>query len=407
MTENPYTPLRDYLLTEKRADFVLTFEEIETILGFGLPRSAQRAEWWDNDTVHHPKEQRQAIRDGGYDFAPAARRIERPVSENLSVRIRRGSRCLKPASPSWCFPARRRCRCSRRRRADFLKGAVSLSTSKPRRTRRSSARVSPVAAIRSSMARRTNAWRWWKPGVDAVVVAGGDNGFNHLFVQPDIDRLEDLRGRTLVADVANTGWSFVLYEMLRRHGLSRSDYAIHEAGAPFRRFAAMRDDKTMAAAILNPPFAIHARRAGLKDMGAVVDEIGPYLGTVPYVLRGWAERNADTLIAYLRACIEGVRWILDPVNKSAAIVLIAGRLNLAPDIAAEIPCHRHQSSPRPGEGCRVRPGRVQDRAAASRAIRRLPAGSDGAILRPVVPPARRRRTVSAGDARPNKGIMEP
>ena len=54
----------------------------------------------------------------------------------------------------------------------------------------------------------------------------------------------------------------------------------------------MRDDKTMAAAILNPPFAIHARRAGLKDMGAVVDTIGPYLGTVPYVLRAWAQANA-------------------------------------------------------------------------------------------------------------------
>ena len=79
--------------------------------------------------------------------------------------------------------------------------------------------------------------------VDAVIVAGGDNGFNHLFVQPDIARLEDLRGRTLAADVANTGWSFVLYDILKRHGLSRGDYAIHEAGAPFRRFAAMRDDK--------------------------------------------------------------------------------------------------------------------------------------------------------------------
>jgi hypothetical protein len=67
VTENKYAPLRDYLLTEKRTDFVLTIEEIETILGFGLPRSAQRAEWWDNDTVHHPKLQRQAIRDGSYD----------------------------------------------------------------------------------------------------------------------------------------------------------------------------------------------------------------------------------------------------------------------------------------------------------------------------------------------------
>ena len=68
----------------------------------------------------------------------------------------------------------------------------------------------------------------------------------------------------------------------------------------------MRDDKTMAAAILNPPFAIHARRAGLKDMGAVVDTIGPYLGTVPYVLRAWAHANAGTLAAYLAACIEGL-----------------------------------------------------------------------------------------------------
>jgi ABC-type nitrate/sulfonate/bicarbonate transport system substrate-binding protein len=172
--------------------------------------------------------------------------------------------------------------------------------------------------------------------VDAIVLAGGDNGFNHLFVQPDIERLADLRGRTLVADVANTGWSFVLYDILKRHGLGRGNYMIREAGAPFRRFATMRDDKTMAAAILNPPFAIHARRAGLKDMGPVVEIIGPYLGTVPYALRGWAKDNADTLVSYLAACIHGLRWVLDPANKAEAIKLAAERLNVPPDIAAEI-----------------------------------------------------------------------
>jgi ABC-type nitrate/sulfonate/bicarbonate transport system substrate-binding protein len=171
--------------------------------------------------------------------------------------------------------------------------------------------------------------------VDAVIVAGGDNGFNHLFVQPDIARLEDLRGRTLAADVADTGWSFVLYDILKRHGLSRGDYTIHEAGAPFRRFAAMRDDR-LAAAILNPPFAIHARRAGLKDMGAVVDSIGPYLGTVPYVLRGWAEANPETLAGYLVACIDGLRYALEPANRAAAIRLYAERLDIPADIATEM-----------------------------------------------------------------------
>jgi ABC-type nitrate/sulfonate/bicarbonate transport system substrate-binding protein len=175
-----------------------------------------------------------------------------------------------------------------------------------------------------------------KAKVDAVIIAGGDNAFNHLFVQPQIGRLEDLCGRTLVADAANSGWSFVLYEILKRHGLSRGDYVIHEAGAPYRRFEAMRDNKTMAAAILNPPFAIHARRAGLKDMGAVVDRIGRYLGTVPYVLPSWAERNAATLVAYLAAMIEGLRWSLDPANRTAATQLYAERLNVAADFAAEI-----------------------------------------------------------------------
>ena len=143
-----------------------------------------------------------------------------------------------------------------------------------RRTPRSSGRAWPLAAtlIVHGAADQCIGAAGGERGI-AIIVAGGDNGFNHLFVQPDIERIEDLRGRTLVADVANTGWSFVLYDILKRHGLNRGDYRIHEAGAPFRRFEVMRADRTMGAAILNPPFAIHARRAGLKDTGAVVDTI--------------------------------------------------------------------------------------------------------------------------------------
>jgi len=171
---------------------------------------------------------------------------------------------------------------------------------------------------------------------DAVIVAGGDDGFNHLFVQRGITTIAELRGRTLVADAALTGWSFVLYEILRRHGLARTDCTIEEVGAPFRRFAAMRDDRTKAAAILNPPYAIHARRAGLRDMGAVTDTVDRYLGTVPYVLRGWAQTHSDVLIAYLAAAIEGLRWACDPANARAAIALYARHLGVTEDIAAEM-----------------------------------------------------------------------
>ena len=229
--------------------------------------------------------------------------------------------------------------------------------------------------------------------VDAIIVAGGDNGFNHLFVQPDIARIADLRGRTLVADVANTGWSFVLYEILRRHGLTRGDITIHEAGAPFRRFEAMRDDKTMAAAILNPPFAIHARRAGLKDMGAVVDTIGPYLGTVPYVLRAWAHANAGTLAAYLAACIEGLRWTLDPANKAEAQQARRRASERAGRHRGGNPRGGVRSGERPGQGRRLRPRRLQDRAASSAPASRAA-------------PPRRRRNISTcrSTGRPSPGF---
>ena len=68
----------------------------------------------------------------------------------------------------------------------------------------------------------------------------------------------------------------------------------------------------------------------------MVDRIGPYQGTVPYVLRSWAQSNADTLVAYLAACIEGLRWSLTPENREDAIALCADRLALPGNVAAEV-----------------------------------------------------------------------
>lgn len=44
---NDYDALRDYLLRQKQMEFVLSFEEIEEIIGAALPRAANRASWWD------------------------------------------------------------------------------------------------------------------------------------------------------------------------------------------------------------------------------------------------------------------------------------------------------------------------------------------------------------------------
>src|SRR5262249_43247520 len=85
----------------------------------------------------------------------------------------------------------------------------------------------------------------------------------------------------------------------------------------------------------NPPFSIRAEKAGLKSIETVASTLGAYQGTSAFVLRTWAAQNGDALTRYLQAYIEGLRWMLKPENKSEAVALLAERLKLPQDIAAQ------------------------------------------------------------------------
>jgi ABC-type nitrate/sulfonate/bicarbonate transport system substrate-binding protein len=173
-----------------------------------------------------------------------------------------------------------------------------------------------------------------KANVDIAVVSGGDNSFNHLVVQPDIQSPADIKGKTVAVDAVNTAYAFQLYEMLRQKGLNKGDYEVKPIGGTGSRLEALTKDKTMVAAMLNPPFSIRAEKAGLKDMGTAAAALGAYQGTSAFVLRSWGAANADTLVKYLEAYIEGLRWSLDPQNRTEVVNLLVERLKLPEDIAA-------------------------------------------------------------------------
>lgn len=64
---NDYDGLRDYLKKQSLPELVLTFEQVEEIIGAPLPRAAQRASWWDS--LRSPQEkmpQREACLAAGY-----------------------------------------------------------------------------------------------------------------------------------------------------------------------------------------------------------------------------------------------------------------------------------------------------------------------------------------------------
>jgi ABC-type nitrate/sulfonate/bicarbonate transport system substrate-binding protein len=168
--------------------------------------------------------------------------------------------------------------------------------------------------------------------LDAVVVVGGDNGFNHLVVRPEIGALTDIRGKTVAVDASDTAYAFQLYEMLRISGLDRSDYRVGIEGATVNRLESLQQSRSVAAMLL-PPFWINAQKSGLKDMGEAVKVIGAYQGTGGFVMRKWVRDNPETLVKYLVAYLRGVRWTLDPHNKTEAIKLLAEGLKLPTDVA--------------------------------------------------------------------------
>jgi ABC-type nitrate/sulfonate/bicarbonate transport system substrate-binding protein len=174
-----------------------------------------------------------------------------------------------------------------------------------------------------------------KANIDIAVVFGGDDSFNRLIVQPEINSLTDIKGKTVVVDAVNTAYAFQLYEMLRQKGVNKGDYEVKSVGGTGQRLDAMTKDKTYAAAIMNPPFSIRAEKAGLKVAATVADAIGAYQGSAAFVLRSWGAANADTLVKYTQAYIEGLRWMLNPTNKAEAVALLSERLKLPQDVAGQ------------------------------------------------------------------------
>jgi ABC-type nitrate/sulfonate/bicarbonate transport system substrate-binding protein len=170
--------------------------------------------------------------------------------------------------------------------------------------------------------------------LDIAVVIGLDSGHNQLFAQPEIKSYDDLRGKIVIVDAPDTAFGLLLYKMLDVKGVKKGEYQVKAVGGTPQRLEAMLKDKSLAAAMLNPPFSIRGERAGLKNLGTAVDVIGPYQSTAGWTMRPWAQANADILVKYLQAYVEGLRWAMAPANKDATIALLADRLKLPQDIVA-------------------------------------------------------------------------
>jgi ABC-type nitrate/sulfonate/bicarbonate transport system substrate-binding protein len=142
-----------------------------------------------------------------------------------------------------------------------------------------------------------------------------------------ITRVEDLRGGTLAVDAPTSGFAYVLYEILRRHGLQLGvDYHVVSIGGGAQRFQALIAG-TVDGTLLNNGFEIRAQAAGRPLFETVFDVANPYQGSVGAAMNGWLETHPDVAVRFVRAFYAATRWSFDPANQEEATLLLMTQPN--------------------------------------------------------------------------------
>ncbi|MBF8184232.1 hypothetical protein ITP53_00405 [Nonomuraea sp. K274] len=136
---------------------------------------------------------------------------------------------------------------------------------------------------------------------DLRILAAVDRGLGlSLFAAPTVKDIDSLRGGVLAVDVPTSGFAFVAYELLARHGVRAGiDCEVIALGSTPRRAEALIEGRCTAT-VLNAGNDLRAEEGGCHRLSRA-KELGPYAGTV---LATTAEHEEEWLAALVRVIVE-------------------------------------------------------------------------------------------------------
>ena len=173
------------------------------------------------------------------------------------------------------------------------------------------------------------------PRPEFFAFMGSDSGFLSLVTAPDIKSVADLKGKTVSVDARTTGYAFVLFEILRRNGLTEADYHVEKAGGMAQRWDALQERK-QSGTLLSTPFNILAREQHFNQLAQATKVIGAYQGNVAATRRSWARENRTKVMAFIRGYVQAIDWLYDKRNRDDAITILLKNVpQTSPDVAQQ------------------------------------------------------------------------
>jgi ABC-type nitrate/sulfonate/bicarbonate transport system substrate-binding protein len=157
---------------------------------------------------------------------------------------------------------------------------------------------------------------------DLTAILGVHSGLNSVVARPEIKTYADLKGKVLAVDAVASGYATVLYEILKRKGLTDKDYTLIAVGATDGRMAALEDGRAHVA-IISSPQDIQLQKKGFTILDDVAVALGDSQGSVYAVRKSWAKDHEKEVLALMRAVVAAQNYVFD--NKDGAVEVLMKR----------------------------------------------------------------------------------
>lgn len=144
-------------------------------------------------------------------------------------------------------------------------------------------------------------------GGDLTIIAVNAPVIGYIFFgQPNIQRLEDLKGKTVAITRYGSNTDFAARYTLRKYGLEpEKDVAIVEAGGVPQTMAAMLSGGVQGT-VTGPPNSVKLRKAGMREVMNIADLAIPYLQTNVAVSKKYLANNEETVRNFMKAFLEAI-----------------------------------------------------------------------------------------------------
>ena len=153
-----------------------------------------------------------------------------------------------------------------------------------------------------------------------------------LVTRPEIRTFADLRGKIIGIDTPGATTDVITRLLLEKNRLDPSrDLKVLATGHEGIRLEQLKL-KQIDGAMLGPQGVVVAKRAGLRVLADVADEIElPFVGgsTTEQIM----ERRPDETKKILRASLRGIRFTLDPANRAKIVSPLSQWLELDQETA--------------------------------------------------------------------------